>query len=191
MATLISIDIELNAIRSFLETVATAADSEYARIKIKSDAGEFRHYDDEANAYFVPEMWEELAIRATLGELNALVEWELQHLAVAPFFEKEQKSKNGKLKLVFDLKMNQIIQLIEDHYQIKLDSIGCYEDIKTIRKKVNSFKHRKGYKDPRKDTYRVIPEKFELSRKEAFQCIDSVRNFFRELWSITKARQHV
>ena len=172
MGTLISLDIELDAIRSFLKTVTTAADFEYQRIQVESDAGKFSHYDDEANAHFFPAMWEELAIRATLGELNALVEWELQQLAITPLFEKENKSKNGRPRPVFNLKINEIIQLVQDFHKLKLDDIRSYEDIKTIRKKVNSFKHRKGYKDLYKDTYRTIPEKFELSRKEAFRSID-------------------
>lgn len=74
MGTLITLDIELGAIRSFLDRVMNAADSEYSKIKAMSNADEFAHYDDEANAYFVPEMWENIAIRATLGELNSLVE---------------------------------------------------------------------------------------------------------------------
>jgi hypothetical protein len=190
MGTLISLDIELNAIRSFLKTVTTAADFEYERIRVKSDAGEFSHYDDEANAHFFPAMWEELAIRATLGELNALVEWELQQLAITPLFQKEKKARNGRPRPVFGLTIGKIIQLVQDFHQVKLDNIKCYENIKTIRRNVNSFKHRKGYKDPYKDTYRTIPEKFELSRKEAFQSIDSVRLFLRELWAKTKKPKH-
>ena len=50
---------------------------------------------------------------------------------------------------------------------------------------VNSFKHRKGFKDYRKDGCSTLGAKFEVSRKEAFQSIDSVERFFKELWSNT------
>ena len=78
VGNLIVLDIELNAIRSFLIFVLDTASSEYSKIQIRSNAGEFDDYDDEANAFFIPMMWEEIACRATLGELNALVESELQ-----------------------------------------------------------------------------------------------------------------
>jgi hypothetical protein len=188
MATLISIDIELNAIRSFLETVATAADSEYARIKIKSDTGEFSHYDDEANAYFVPEMWEELAIRATLGELNALVEWELKNIPTGLSTSKQSKKQNGRLRFGLDLKMNEIVERIENYYKIEIKDIAGYEDVKNIGDKVNSFKHRKGFKHPYKDACKVIGERFELTREEAFQSIDSVRTFLKDIWARTNSK---
>ena len=41
-------------------------------------------------------MWgERLLIHAALGELNALVEWELCNLANKTFFEKENASKKN------------------------------------------------------------------------------------------------
>ena len=189
MGSLISLNIELYAIRSFLQNVINAAELEYSRIKALSDAGIFLHYDDEANANFTPEMWEKIAIHATLGELNALVEWELCNLANKPFFEKENASKKKRLKDGLYLKMNEIIELIENHYKIKFRDLKDYKQINLIRSKVNSFKHRKGFKDPWKDACNTFSDKFEVSRKEAFQNIDSVENFFKELWSKTSQKQ--
>ena len=105
MGNLITLDIELNAIRSFLISVSDAASSEYSKIQIRSNAGEFVHYDDEANALFNPMMWEEIACKATLGELNALFEWELQYIAcnIVPFpkinggIKKGSNTKKSKL----------------------------------------------------------------------------------------------
>ena len=191
MGTLISLDIELGVIRSFLEKVINTADSEYSRIKALSDAGKFLHYDDEANAYFTPEMWEKIAIRATIGELNALVEWELCNLANKPFFEKETAFKKGRLRMVSKLRMDEIIELIENHHKIKLSDLEDYKQINLIRSKVNSFKHRKGFKDPKKDVCNTLGDKFEVSRKEAFQSIDSVRSFLKELWTITKQKKSI
>jgi hypothetical protein len=188
MGKLISLDIELGAIRSFLKAVTVAADAEYSKINVMSEAGEFSHYDDEANAYFVPEMWERIAIRATLGELNALVEWELQNLASGLSPAKISKKQKARLMFGFDLKMKEIIERIENYYKIEIKDMPGYKEVKTIRDKVNSFKHRKGFKHPYKDACKVIGERFELSREEAFQSIDSVRTFLKGIWSRTKSK---
>ena len=191
MGNLIGLDIELNAIRSFLITVSDTSSSEYSKIQIRSNAGEFNHYDDEANAFFIPMMWEEIACRSTLGELNALVEWELQHMAIIPFSEEKASNpkKWKKSKFVCDLNVGKVIQLIEKHYQIKINEIDSYDAVKVIRNKVNSFKHRKGFKDPSKDRCKIIPEKFEVSKIEAFKSIDLVRNFLKDLWLKTNDKK--
>ncbi|MFH1671811.1 MAG: hypothetical protein ABIF87_00050 [Pseudomonadota bacterium] len=189
MGKLIALDIELNAIRSFLSTVSDAAGSEYSKIQDRSNAGEFDHYDDEANAFYSPMMWEEIACRATLGELNALVEWELHNIATIPFSKTGKASKARKPKLVSDLPLGEVIQLIEKYYQIRINEIDSYNAVKTIRNTVNSFKHRKGFKHPWKDRCKVIPGKFEVSRIDTFKSIDLVRNFFKDLWSKTKDKQ--
>jgi len=95
MGTLISLNIELNSIRSFLKTVLDAADDEYRKIGEKSKFGKYDHYEDEDNALYIPMMWEEIALKATLSELNALVEWELQNLARS-FFENVSKLRKAK-----------------------------------------------------------------------------------------------
>jgi len=189
MGTLIPLDIELSSIRSFLKTVLDAADLEYSRIKEKSEAGEFEHCEDEGNALYKPMMWEEIAFRATLGELNALVECELHNLANKAFFENIKSLKAKQVKTVSELNINEVIKLIEKYYQIKVNETESYLAVMGIRKKVNSFKHRKGFKNPWKDGGAVIGEKFRVDRKETFQSIDRVRNFLRDLWSKTMDKQ--
>lgn len=187
MGSLISLDIELDAIRSFLKKVISAADSEYSRLKTLSDVSEVQRFDDETNAYFYPEMWEKIAIRATLGELNALVEWELSGLAIKPFFEKKEAAHKKELfKPAYDLSMDMIIKFIENHYNIELNDFKDYRQINLIRNKVNSFKHRKGFKDPRRDDCGKIGEKHDINREEALKDIDSVRSFLKELWIKTR-----
>ena len=186
MGNLIALDIELNAIRSFLTTLMDAANLEYSKIQSKSNAGEFLNYDDKENTLFNPMMWEEIACKATLGELNALFEWELYNIAIVPFSKAKKVSEGSKLKLVSDLPVGKIIELIEGYYQIKLDDIDSYDDMMDIRNKVNSFKHRKGFKHPLKDRCKVIPEKFALSTTDTFKSIDVVRKFVKDLWLITK-----
>lgn len=183
------LDIELGAIRSFLDSVMNAADSEYSRIKAMSDAGKFAHYDDEANAYFVPKMWENMAIRAALGELNSLVEWELGVIAGSLEPGKREKCQKDRLTFVFDLKIGRIIERIENHYGIKIKEVSSYGDVKSLRDEVNSFKHRKGFKHPYRDKCETVPDKFTINREEAYAAVDSVRSFLRNVWSKTKRKK--
>lgn len=186
MGNLIVLDIELNAIRSFLTMVSDAASLEYSKIQSKSDSGEFGHYEDKENALFNPMMWEEIACKATLGELNALFEGELHNIATVPFFKAERASEASKPKLVSDLPVGQVIALIEKYYQINIKEVDSYDKMEDIRNKVNSFKHRKGFKHPRNDGCEVIPEKFELSTMDTLKSIDVVRRFITDLWLKTK-----
>ncbi len=180
MARLIALDIELQPIKTFLESVRNSAKKEYLKIAKMAKNGEFHHYDQEANAYFIPMQWEEIAFRSTLGELNALIEWELSSLAAKEFHKKRCNKRT-----MFDLRYNEIVQLIENHYKIRLDKIKYYNEIKKLRNKVNSFKHRKGYKHPFKDNCKEFPEKIKTSYDEAFESIKIVRKFFINLWKST------
>jgi hypothetical protein len=182
LGNLIILNIELNALRSFLSVVLNASGSEYSKIQHQSDAGAFSNNDDKDNALFGPMMWEEIACKAVLGELNALFEWELQCVAssIKPF------PKTKRTKLLSDLSIKDLIKLIEKFYNIQFKEIDSYDAIMSIRNKVNSFKHRKGFKHPFKDKTKVFPEKFEISPIDALESIDLFGRFFKELYSKTK-----
>jgi hypothetical protein len=77
MGTKISIYIELDAVRSFLERVYSCVDSEYGELKARADSGEFVHEDEGENAFFWPWASEKIAMKAALNEINSIVEWEL------------------------------------------------------------------------------------------------------------------
>jgi hypothetical protein len=183
MNRLIGVGIELNAIRAFLEAVVSAANAEYSRIQAMSRSGEFEHYEDEANAYFTPMMWEEIAFRATLGELNALVEWELRGLAAGQLHGEHRTSRSKSPKMVLDLKMGEVIQFVEEHYRVRLNDIDSYNAVRAIRNKVNSFKHRKSFKVPPRDVCTVIGERYDASREEAYESIRHVEDFLKDLLS--------
>ena len=84
MGPLLLCHIKLEAIHNFLKRVAASVDAEYLEIISRAEAGEFSHYDEEGNAFFMPINSEEIAIRATFAELNALIEFEFQDLAAKP-----------------------------------------------------------------------------------------------------------
>ena len=64
---------------------------------------------------------EEIACRAALGELNALVEWELHNIAITPFSKMGKDLKAKQAKKVSDLQFSKVIELIETYYQIKIN----------------------------------------------------------------------
>ncbi len=184
MGSLISIDIELNEVRSFLERVYRSVDSEYGNLISRAQAGEFKDPDEEANAFFSPRTSESLAMRAALNEINSLVEWELSSLGVAPF--SKQPSNKNKLRLVWDLKRDDLHELIERHYSIKLGKLPGSKEVDEIRKTINAFKHRKGYKDPRKEK---VLGRYELDREFVENCLVGARKFLRALHAHCKSGQ--
>jgi len=176
MGSLISLDIELNEVKSFLDRVYQSVDGEYQNLVSRAQAGEFKDPDEEDNAFFSPRASESLAMRAALNEINSLVEWKLSSLGAAPF-SKEQLKKN-KLRLVWDLKRDDLHRLIESYYSIKLDELPGSKEVEELRKTINAFKHRKGYKDPRKEN---ILGRYELNREFVANCLVGARKFLRAL----------
>ena len=58
-----------------------------------------------------------------------------------------------------------------------------------MRKKINAFKHRKGFKEFRKNeefkkekTVNIF-ERYELNRKDAYQVIEDAKVFIKAFWS--------
>src|SRR5437870_5640673 len=119
MGSLISIDIEFNAVKSFLKRVYRSVDSEYQDLMSRAKTKEFKNPDEEANAFFSPQTSEIFAMKAALNEINSLVEWELSSLGAEPF-SKTQLAKKDKLRFVWDLKRDDLHKLIESRYGIKL-----------------------------------------------------------------------
>ena len=177
--------IRLDAIRDFLKRMCASVDAEYSDVMRRDKQGEFVNSDELADAYFSPLMSEEIAVRATLSELNALIEYKLQGLANEPFTEEKVKRKCKRNFLVFDLARDRLIALIEGYYRVKLDVLPSFCAVEEIRHAVNACKHRDGWKDPRKDYIGREPakvwEKFKLDRQHAFDLIIAVREFLTAL----------
>ena len=191
MSRYVILDIELNAIKAFLDRVITSVDEEISHVFQMREDGEFTDFDELDNALFIPLESEAIAIRATLYELNALVEWELQHLAIEPYKYASRYAGKPKfigdappnrLKLVSDLSRGEIRQLIENHYKVDFDELPGSSEVDRVRRAVNAFKHRKGFKDFRRDCWSHFPERFELNRDEAYRAIEATRKFLGALW---------
>ena len=186
------------AIRDFLSKTLESVDAEKAIICEREEAGEFRGLDDFSNALFVPMEREAIAIRAVLYEIDALVEWELHNLAREPYRNSVKYAKTPKfigdmpvdgasrIKFVYDIPIGMVIELIEEHYKIHLSALPGFEQFQLIRKSVNAFKHRKGYKDFRRNVESKIGDKFQPTREDAYKAIDEARVFLRDLWKKLK-----
>jgi hypothetical protein len=177
---------EIETIKNFLDRSIKAVDEELSDIVKRKEAGEFCHYLEEfENECYVPLECERIAIRAVFNEVNALIEWILCGFADLP---KENYSKNKRIKLVYDMKFSQVCISIEQKYNIKLDILPGFKRLKIMREKINAFKHRKGFKDFRKNeefkkgkTVNVL-ERYELNRKEAYQTIEDAKIFIKAFW---------
>jgi tRNA U38,U39,U40 pseudouridine synthase TruA len=177
---------EIEIIINFLDKNIKIVDEELSDIFKRKDAGEFCNYLEEfENECYISLECEKIAIRAVFNELNALIEWVLCGFAVLP---KEKYSKNMKIKLVYDMPISEVCSSIEQKYSIKLDILPGFKRLKAMRKKINAFKHRKGFKDFRKNeefkkgkTVNVL-ERYELNRKEAYQTIEDAKIFIKSFW---------
>jgi hypothetical protein len=177
---------ELKTIEKFLDKNIRSVDEELSDIFKREETGEFCHYLEEfENECYVPLECERIAIRAVFNEVNALIEWVLYGFAVLP---KEKYSKNKRIKLVYDMPISQVYSSVEQMYNIKLDTLPGFKRLKIMREKINAFKHRKGFKDFRKNEEfkkgkRVnIAERHELNRKDAYQVIEAAKIFIKAFW---------
>lgn len=178
----IVLDIELDAIRSFLNMVRVSIKNEYLRIETHVKNTQDLSGDDIDNLYFYPFSWEEIAIKASLGELNALLEFEIMHIAVVPF---STQMKQTTQKKMLETAFWKNIKVAEAHYGFAKEEVSNLDDIKAMRSKVNSFKHQKGFKNPLIDHYATITEKHSISFADAFKAIESTRQFIIDIWSKT------
>ena len=180
MGNYLTIHLELDAIKNFLDKTLESVDSELSIACARDEADEFKHSDDFANAIFFPMRQEEIAIRATLYEINALVEWELGNLAGKFHHTNNQHSKASKRASdkPFELNFGQICKLIKKGYGINLNKMPGSEKTRWVRETVNDFKHRYGFKDPRKhlDSKRWL-EQSRPARKDAYEAIDEAKAF--------------
>ena len=177
---------ELKIIKNFLDRNIKLVGEELSEIFKREEAGEFCHYLEEfENECYIPLQCEQIAIKAVFNEVNALIEWVLYGFSTLP---KEKQSKNMKIKLVYDMKISEVCSSIEQKYNIKLDILPGFKRLKAMRKKINAFKHRKGFKDFRKNEEfkkgkRVnILARYELDRKEAYQTIEDAKVFIKAFW---------
>jgi hypothetical protein len=190
MSTL-SINIELSAIKAFLDKSLESVDSEMKAIFKREDAGEFTDEYDFENEVFFPMQREEITIKAVFNEINALVEWELAALAPNNVTDYPKSSKQPKkIKTIFDLKYSELCKRIEDYYKITIADMPGFTEMQLVRETINAFKHRKGFKYPRQYPDSNLTDKFHPTREDAYEAIDKASTFLRALIKECKKAKH-
>jgi hypothetical protein len=191
MSKYVVLGIRLGALKTFLDRVTTSVDEELSHLFQVQEDGDFADLSELDDALFIPMESEAIAIRATLYELNALIEWELQALAVEPYTHALKYAEVPKfmgdaplkkIRFASDLPRGEMRQLIESYYTVDFDELPGSSEVDQIRRAVNAFKHRGGFKDLRRDSWSCFPEGFKLDRDEAYRAIDATSKFLRTLW---------
>jgi hypothetical protein len=197
------LEIKLNGLKNFLEHIDKEANAEIQDLCEKEDAGDFegKGIGDFGNELFFTSMRKEITARAVYYELNALMESTL-HACAHRLWLDSSKHKGPKtildssilyngsirsLKMVQDLKLVDILELIEKEYGINIDNLEEGDIFKNVREVVNSFKHRDGLIDFRKNQLEdTIHLKYhKVDGKQAYEAIDKTHIFIKALWTAT------
>lgn len=195
----IALDIELSAIKNFLDHVLQESKEEIGQVFQQYDEGNFDRLDDYGNALFYPISRQEIAIRAVLYEITALVEHELQmsahqvwllsekHKGPKSLLELSSWDEVRSLKMVSDQPLSGIRKLIEQHHKIRIDELPGAKALLDIREIVNAFKHRKGLKDFRKSNSSPanLIDVHKLEVETAYVAIKQARIFIGALRKAT------
>lgn len=206
MGKLVILNIELKAIQNFLDRVIADVSEEFRYVHKNVEDGHFHDIDDYYNALYHPEQRLLIGTRAVYYEITALVEHELQSVAIAPWYSSTDHSGPKsisqlaslkdirKLKQISDLPYYQIVKLVEDYYKIKLVQLPGGKHLVAIRETVNAFKHRKGRKDIRKLNKPALEkllspiEYYKTDYEDAYKAINNARTFLLALWDITNPK---
>jgi hypothetical protein len=186
-------DIELNALRNFLDHVLTDAAHELSDIDKRNEEGFIPTYLDLEDAYSAPFERQRIAVRAVYYEINALIERSLCSAAHRPWLE-STRSRGPKtlldikdpcrgglrsLKMVTDLPFGEVIKLVQEYYEIEVSSLPEWAFLSELRETVNAYKHRNGLADFRKgDPDKVsFLERYEEDVDKAHRAIRSAGEF--------------
>lgn len=163
--------LEIYPIRYFLEQNLKEIDSEYDRIFAIPEET-FTYLEEQENLLYPVMERENIVIRATYYELNALVERKLKSFARKPLIELDTKKKR-----VFSVSLNKLVSLIEAYYKVNIHDYPEFSDVTKIREISNAYKHRNGYKDFRKGNMTNLLEQHKLDREEVARAIESCERF--------------
>lgn len=185
----VHLSLELRYISHFFEQNLKDIDNEIAGIESNWDESQAETPEDFGNLMYEPMKREEITLRATYYELNALVERHLRSFAHEPYLKSAKHASVPKtifgvptdkiktIRLIEDLSIGDVTRLIERYYEFSLDSIPQHEVVSHIREISNSYKHRGGYNDFRQDPLLRWPQRYQLEREKTRSLISSVRQF--------------
>lgn len=122
--------------------------------------------------------YQEIVTRAVLGELNALVEYELKWIAKAI----RRKHHGRSLRAEGKLSRENACKIIENEFCIKLKDLPGFAEVNEIREVVNAYKHDNGYSGEYEPFFTVSREKkYELDPDVAERYLSAVKEFLLAL----------
>ena len=188
-------EMRLALLRNFLDHVGADAAEELESIEERRINGVFETFEDHELAEGFPFARIEIASRAIEQELTNLVEGELHAVAVIPWLSSNCKGPKSlwelgnndptTLRMVSDLGLGRIIDLINKHYEISVGQLDGWADVDRLRNTVNDLKHRGGvqhYRDLSSGDGGVSFVQFHATtEQQARDAIASVRRFLLAL----------
>jgi len=164
----------------FLER-ALKVDDEYVRLLDK------KYTDEEWDEYGEFEQdqvtdtlldYQEIVTRSVLGELNALVEYELKWIAKGIRRKRYGTSLGAEKKI----SREKACESIEAEFGIKLKDLPGALEVDEIRKVVNAYKHDDGYSGKYDQFFAgAREEKYEIDPDIAGRYLAAVREFLASL----------
>lgn len=196
------LQIKVDFLTNYLDHIVKEAIEEIKNIEDRNEVGEFKVYGALENQLDYPFKRIELAARTIYYEVNSIFESFLQEIALEPWMKSNKYpgpktinfpnisiEKIKSLKMINDLYFNQLINLIEKEYKLKVSVLPGAQVLFDLRDKVNEFKHRDGFIDFRKQKYQVgetinLLERYRPSEEEAHSALASIQKFCFVLWEI-------
>jgi hypothetical protein len=189
--------IRLHLITDFLDSVVEVAAKDLNEIERRNEEGEFREFSDYEAVRDFPFSRVEIASKAVLYEVTALVEHGLCSAAHRPWLESDDKKgpkhlfelrapfseSLSSLRMVTDLRFGDVVNLLESHYGISVRTLPGWEVLMKARYRVNSFKHSDGFEDFRKVPFAEVEigRKHSVGPDEARAVIAAARSFMEAL----------
>jgi len=177
---LLNYPIRLNAIAIFL-TRAFQVDDKYVKALDKEHTEEEWDESEEVEpdeAFDALLDYQEIVARAVLGELNALVEYELKWIAKSIRRKHHGKSHTAEKKLTRE----KAVGIIENEFHIKLNALPGFSEVDEVRKVINAYKHDDGYSGEYIPFFTgSIEKRYELDPDKAERYLNAVREFLHAL----------
>jgi hypothetical protein len=172
--------IRLSAISMFFER-AFKVDDEYVRILDKEyTEEEWDGFGESEHDYAFDALieYQEIVTRAVLGELNALVEYELNWVAKSIRRKHHGKSLGAEKKL----SREKACGIIENEFHVKLKNLPGFSEVDEIRKVANAYKHDAGYSGKYEPFFiGSMEKKYELDPDIAEKYLSAVKEFLQAL----------
>lgn len=165
---------KIESIRVFFERAFNVDDAYISNLN-KDYSGDWSEDAEIDHALDMLLMYQDIVVRAGLNELNMLVELELKRLA-QPLYDaqpKRRKRDRGVYR-----------ELIEEHYGLHFADLPGFQEVDTIRKMINAYKHDDGFSGDMTPIHHGLVHmeaRYELDVDQIIGFVDAVREFLLAL----------